>query len=139
MLTLYRRLEGTVEGVYRRHALKVKSWEAAALKAKQIEEDGRPKEDIMTVERAVERFLADCQARDKSATKEESAEFLAKTGLPATMSIPDDFPFSGTPDVLLLDENHKVKWHPNHDPGVPTQKRAALEKQQRADLVRLLQ
>jgi len=59
-------VEGTVEGVYRRHALKVQSWEKAVLLAKQIEEDGRPKQDIMTVEHAVERFLADCQARGKS-------------------------------------------------------------------------
>jgi site-specific recombinase XerD len=59
-------VEGTVEGIYRRHALKLTSWDKANEKVKQIEVDGRPKEDIMTVERAVERFLADCAARGKA-------------------------------------------------------------------------
>jgi integrase len=59
-------VEGTVEGVYRRHALKVTSWERAVELARKIEEDGRPKQEIVTVEHAIERFLADCQARNKS-------------------------------------------------------------------------
>ncbi len=61
--------EGTIDGTYIRRSLRTKSWEKAVTKARDIEtaEDPvppPPKEEPITVEQAVEEYLADARARE---------------------------------------------------------------------------
>jgi integrase len=56
-------VEGTVEGKYIRRSLKTRSWERGEELRRQIE-DGRSTEEQITIATAIEKFLADCQARN---------------------------------------------------------------------------
>jgi integrase/recombinase XerD len=61
--------EGTVEGTYIRRSLKTKSWEKAQAKARQIDDSGHPappspREEPVTIEKAVTEYLADAKARE---------------------------------------------------------------------------
>jgi hypothetical protein len=54
-------VEGTVEGKYLRQSLKVRSWERAQAKAREIEQGGAA--ERVTIERACEAFIKDAKAR----------------------------------------------------------------------------
>jgi integrase len=55
-------VEGNVDGVYRRHSLKVSSWERAKVLAQELE---RGREAIrLTISEAFAKFISDCEARN---------------------------------------------------------------------------
>lgn len=65
-------VEGTVANTYQRRSLKTHSWERAQILAQKIETADDPaadpakKEEPVTIQRAVDEYLADAKARELS-------------------------------------------------------------------------
>ena len=89
-------VEGIVRGVYRRHSLKVSSWEKAEQMRRELEE-GKPAPKL-TIEEAFEKYIADCMARHLSPStvakhkllRRQFEEFARRAGLVFLADVSND-------------------------------------------------
>jgi integrase len=70
-------VEGMVDGAYRRHSLKVSSWEKAKKLAEEIEH-GKQAQPPLTIAEAFSRFVSDCEARKLQPSSIGKHKLLAK-------------------------------------------------------------
>ncbi|HUB81115.1 MAG TPA: hypothetical protein VMB03_20070, partial [Bryobacteraceae bacterium] len=71
-------IEGTLEGKYLRQSLKTRSWERAVDLVRAMEDGTKDKPVVVTLQHAVEAFLADLSAQNRAADTIRKYELLFK-------------------------------------------------------------